>query len=129
MRVWVACMTALWAFPMATAATNLNSGVASEVHWTDNLFSDTEDEVDDYSARLSPWAEITDPDGNVTWGVRYVPAYEQYLDETDLSGFDHDVYTRFGWRLNGRTTLRVGDRFQRYHSLARFNEQADPGED
>jgi hypothetical protein len=128
MRVWLGCMTALLV-PLAAAATDLNSGVRSELHWTDNVYSTSINELDDFSGRVAPWAEVTDPDGNVTWGVRYGPAYEYYLDENGLRGFDHDAEGRLAWRVGPRTTLRIADRFQRYHSVSRFNEQADPGQD
>jgi hypothetical protein len=129
MRVWLACMTALVGCPMTTSATELDSGVLSELHWTDNVYSETIEEVEDYSTRIAPWAELADPDGEVTWRLRYSPAYEYYLDEDDLNGLDHAAEAHGAWRISGATTLRVEDRFQRYNSISRFNEQSAPGED
>jgi hypothetical protein len=127
-RSWLAT-TAFLLVPPSADAEQFAYGVQSDAFWTDNVFGTAEDEVDDTSGRLSTWADLSDRDGNLTWGLRYAPAYEYYLDQSELRGFDHDVGGRFAWRLGPRTTLRLSDRFQRYNSVTRFNEQAEPGED
>lgn len=129
MRARIASMTALLTFPMAAVAVDFNSGIASEGYWTDNVYSQSVEEVDDFSVRVSPWGEFVDADGDVTWGLRYGPSYEYYLDESDVRGFDHDAEARVAWQMTPTTTLRLADRFQRYHSLSRFNEQQAPGQD
>lgn len=122
-------MTALLTLPMAAAAADFNSGIASEGYWTDNVYSQSVGEVDDFSVRVSPWGEVADTDGDVTMGLRYGPSYEYYFHESDVRGFDHDAEARLAWQVTPATTLRLGDRFQRYHSLSRFNEQQAPGQD
>jgi len=129
MRVWLASMIALLGLPMASAAAELNSGVGSEGYWTDNVYSQSVDEVDDLSVRVSPWGEVADSDGDVTWGLRYGPSYEYYLEEDDVSGFDHDAEARVAWKVTPATTLRLADHFQFYHSLSRFNDQQATGQD
>lgn len=129
MRVWFVGMSALLGLPLAAAATELNSGIGSELHWTDNVYFQSTDEVSDYSGRISPWAEVADRDGDFTWGLRYEPSYEYYLHEQDARGFDHDADGRLAWQMGQRTTLRLADRFRRYQNVSRFNEQAEPGED
>lgn len=129
MRVWLACMTTFLASPLAAVATDINSGLRSDMNWTDNVYSQSEGELDDFSGRIAPWAEVADPDGNFTWGLRYAPTYEYYVDEDGLRGFDHDIEGRLGWRVAPQTTVRLAERFRRFHSVSRFNEQAAPGED
>jgi hypothetical protein len=114
---------------MHAGATDLNSGFRTEGYWSDNVYSSTFDEVDDFSGRVSPWAEVADDDGDVTWGLRYGPSYEYYISESDLRGVDHEASARLGWRLSPQTSVELFDRFQRYHSVSRFNDQADPGSD
>lgn len=124
---------ALALLPSGLYAEQLDLGVRSEAYWTDNVFGLQEDapgeKQDDASGRVSPWAEVSDQDGDLTGGLRYEPSYEYYLDQSELRGFDHDVRGRLEWRVTPATTLRVSDRFRRYHSISRFNEQAAPGED
>jgi hypothetical protein len=129
MRRPLAGMIALLGIPAAALAAEFDSGVSSEGYWTDNVYSQSVEEVDDFSVRVSPWGEVVDRDGDLTWALRYGPSYEYWLDEDDVRGFDHDVSGRVGFRVTPRTTLRLGDRYQRFHSLSRFNEQAAPGED
>ena len=129
MRRPLAAILGLLGLPAAALAVELESGINAEGYWTDNVYSQTFDEVDDFSIRTSPWGELVDRDGEFTWGFRYQPAYEYWLEEDDVNGLDHDVAARAGWRVTPRTTLRVADRFQRWHSVARANEFAPPGED
>jgi hypothetical protein len=119
----------LLGLPSAALAVELDSGISTEGYWTDNAYSQSVGEVDDFSLRVSPWGEVLDRDGDFTWGFRYSPSYEYWLDEDDIRGFDHDVGARIGWRVTPRTTLRLAERYQQYHSLARFNEQQPPGQD
>ncbi len=118
---------ALLAGPVGAGAEVLNLGFESEAIWTDNVFGTFENEVDDTSGRVAPWGEVTDRDGRVTWGFRYQPAYEYYLDQDGLRGFDHDVSANVAFRFSPATTLRISDQFARYRSLSRFNDQAEPG--
>jgi hypothetical protein len=129
MRVPAAAMIAILSVPATAGAVELDTGISSEGYWTDNVYSQSVSEVSDFSVRVSPWGEVLDRDGDITWGLRYAPSYEYWLDEDDVTGFDHDVSGTFGWKLSPRTLLRFSDRYQRYHSLSRFNEQATPGED
>jgi hypothetical protein len=120
---------ALALLPAPAGAERFQYGGRSEVFWTDNVFGTTEDPIDDEVARIAPWADLEDHEGRVTWGLRYAPSYDYYLDQSSLRGFDHDVSGRFGWQLGDRTSFSVSDRFQRYHSVTTFNDQAEPGQD
>jgi hypothetical protein len=114
--------------PATAGAEQLEYGARSEAFWTDNVFDTAEDATGGEGARVAPWADLADREGRVTWGLRYEPTYEYYLDESSLRGFDHDVSGRFAWQLGDRTTLSASERFQRYQSVTSFNEQAAPGE-
>jgi hypothetical protein len=107
----------------------LRLGVESEAIWTDNVFGSFENEVDDTSGRVAPWGDVSDREGRVTWGLRYKPAYEYYIDQRGLRGWDHDVSGNIAFKFTERTQLRISDRFARYRSLSRFNEQADFGDE
>ena len=107
----------------------LSYGVASEAAWTDNVYGDTEDEVDDGSGRLLPWGQLQDYEGDLTWSLRYAPSYGYYLSESELTGFDHDAQGSLSWRMGPRTSLSLSDAFRSSHSVARFNEEAEPGGD
>jgi hypothetical protein len=129
MRAPAAAMIAILGIPATSGAVELDTGISSEGYWTDNVYSQSVGEVDDFSVSVAPWGQLNDPDGEVTWALRYEPSYEYWLTEDDVTGFDHDASGRIGWRITPRTTLRLGERYQRFHSLSRFNEQAAPGED
>jgi hypothetical protein len=129
MRRPLAATLVLLGLPSASLAVELGSGISSEGYWTDNVYAQSVGEVDDFSIRVSPWGEVLDRDGDLTWGLRYHPSYEYDFHEDDINGFDHDVLGNVGWRVTPQTTLRLAERYQKYHSLSRFNEQQAPGED
>lgn len=97
--------------------------------WTDNVFGTSEDEVDDASVRALTWMQVEDPNGNLSWSLRYAPSYEYYFQQNELDGFDHDATGTLSWRMSPRTTLSLSDTFQRDRSIVRFNEEAEPGGD
>jgi hypothetical protein len=129
-----AASLALLLLPATARAQQLDYGLSSGLSWTDNVYSNAEDagdsgldKVSDYSMRVSPWAEASDPDGNLTWSLRYMPSYEYYLDEVDIRGFDHDVNGSMSATFAERWTLQLSNLFQRYNSVSRFNQNAaDP---
>ena len=71
--------------PSASLAVEFQSGFTTEGYWTDNVYAQSVGEVDDFSIRVSPWGEVLDRDGDLTWGLRYNPSYEYYLDESDIT--------------------------------------------
>ena len=104
--------------------------------WTDNVYGIPDDaetvslgrEVDidpiaDYSARISPWGVVSDKDGDLTWGLRYQPSYEYYLDEGDLNGFDHDAQGRWLGEPESAPRCSLRGASSKYRSITRFNEQ------
>ena len=125
-RLLVSLALLLHAAP--AGAERLMYGGRSEAFWTDNVFGTSQDALPDEVGRLAPWADVSDNEGRVTWGLRAAPTYEYYVDQSGLRGFDYDVGGRFGWYLGDRTTFTASDRFLRYHSVTAFNEQAAPGE-
>lgn len=144
MKRWLAT-TVLLLLPAAAVAEQLEYGIRSQGGWTDNVFAtgdDTEVAVDtngdgivddtkkegivsDWSLRLSPWGRVADPDGDLTWSLRYQPSYEYYLHESELRDFDHDATAEVSWRVGDRTVLSASETYQKFHSLVRFNENAD----
>jgi hypothetical protein len=124
--VLVVTAALLTASPGADAEV-LQFGVEAEGLWTDNVFGTFVNEVDDTSGRLAPWFDVEKRDGRVRWGLRYEPAYEYYVDQDGLRGFDHDVVGHFEYHFSRGTKLRITDRFARYRSLSRFNDTSDPG--
>jgi hypothetical protein len=127
-----ACLatTAFALLPASLGAEQLNLGARAEAFWADNAGGGTQqEEEDETSVRVNPWGDVSDREGDLTWGLRYAPSYEYYFDQSDLRGFDHDVGGRMEWALTPTTRLRVSDRFQRYHSVHRFNDETDPAEE
>jgi hypothetical protein len=121
----------------ASAAEQIDYGVKTQMGWTDNVYGTSDDaviesqgqfvpleEVDDFSGRISPWAQLSDPEGDLTWSLRYQPAYEYYIDEAGLRGFDHDASAVVTWRVGERTTLSLSEYYREYRTLLRFNENA-----
>ena len=104
------------------AAEELHFGFDSETAWDNNIFSDEEDEVDDLSLRITPWMELEDRRGSLTWNLTYRPGYEAFLDTEGIDGWDHDVEGTIAWRISPRTTLELSDRFRRTQSIGRFND-------
>jgi len=133
---WLAT-TALLVLPAAGGAEQLDYGLKSQTGWTSNVYGTSEDAtivsnsklidlepVDDFSIRVSPWGRVSDVDGDVTWSLQYTPTYEYYLQETNISDFDHDVGAQIAWRIGDRTTLSASESFRQFSSLVRFNENA-----
>ncbi len=122
---WLAT-TLLLLLPAAAVAQQLEYGMRSGVAWTDNVFGTSDESSqprqDDWSLRLSPWGRLSDPDGDLTWSLRYQPSYEYYIDESDLRGFDHNANGELSWRVGDRTTLFATEEYAQYQSLVRFNE-------
>lgn len=129
--------TALLLVPTAAAAEQVDYGVSTQGGWSSNVFGTSDDaviagptgfedldEVDDFSARISPWGKVSDLEGNLTWEAQYKPSYEYYIQETDINGFDHEASGGVYWRIGPRTTLIASDAFRKYRSLLRFNENA-----
>lgn len=104
------------------AAEELRFGVDSETTFDNNIFSDEEEEVEDLSLRITPWMEVEDRRGSLTWNLTYRPAYEAFLDTEGIDGWDHDVEGTIAWRISPRTTLELSDRFRRSQSVSRFND-------
>jgi hypothetical protein len=135
-RRWLAT-TVLLLLPAGAIAEQFEYGVRTQGGWTDNVYGTSEeatvldegrtvgqDPVDDWSVRVSPWGKVSDLDGEFTWSLEYRPAYEYYLQESDIRGFDHEAGGRLDWRVGERTTLVASETFRRYRSLLRFNENA-----
>ena len=116
---------ALFASSVGAGAEQLKLGVDSEVLWTDNVFGTIENTVDDTSGRVAPWADVSNDDGRFTWGLRYKPAYEYYLDQTDLRGWDHDVDGHLQYQFTRATKLRISERFARRITNGGVREWAD----
>lgn len=129
MRGWLACTTALLLAPAAAGAQIFTHGIGSEGYWTDNVYSTSEDTIDDGAVRVLPWGQVEDRDGDLTGSFRYGPSYDYYFQESDIRGFDHDAVGSLQWRMTPRTTLSLTDGFRRNHTVARFNELAQPGGD
>ena len=89
-------------------AERLLYGGRFETFWTDNVFGTTQDVISDEAARFAPWADVSDAEGRVTWGVRLAPTYEYYLDQSGLRGFDYDAYVA-GRAPGTNVVLRPGD--------------------
>lgn len=122
---WLAT-TALLLLPAAAAAELFDYGIRSQVGWGDNVYGvpDELGTIDDYSIRFSPWGRVSDPDGKLTWSLRYQPSYEYFVNEADLRNFDHDVGADLAWQVGERTTLLFSEIYQDYDSAQRFNENA-----
>ena len=81
-----------------------------------------DDPVSDFSLRLSPYLGINDPEGNLTWSLRYQPSYEAYLHESDLNGFDHSASGTLGWHFADRWQLHLQEYYSLFENTTRFNE-------
>lgn len=129
-------MTTLLLVPPALGAEELQFGLRSAVSWTDNVFGDPEggrvvlqeeDPVSDFSGRISPSVALKDPDGELNWSLRYQPSYEAYLNEGEISGFDHSVVGSASWQFADRWKLSLEENYAIYQSSVRFNEATEPG--
>ena len=134
----VALAALLLVVPTVLAAEEVQFGARTGVAWSDNVFGVSEDEIvngvqedpeDDYSARISPFVAVTDPNGNFTWDLRYEPTYEKYLDADDLDGFDQDASGTLGWRFADTWNFTLYESYAIYQNALRFNEAVGPGEE
>jgi hypothetical protein len=115
--------TALLLLPRVIGAEQLEYGVSSNASWNEGDFVG-ENSV---SGRISPFVRLSDPEGEATWSLRYQPSYEYYLEESERSGFDHDVAGAFSWRFAERWTFSLQENYVVNQSVIRFNEAAPPG--
>jgi hypothetical protein len=102
----------------AASAIDLEVGIEGSVQYDDNLLSSSENELDDYSLRLTPRLRLFDDQGKLSWEVRYFPRYRKFLDSSEFDGWDQDVYGRLVWRPSERTKLEISDW---YTDLASFD--------
>jgi hypothetical protein len=116
--------TAALLLPGAVGAEQLQYGVSAAGNWSDNVFNQS-----DFSARISPYATVSDPEGDLTWSLRYQPSYEQYLDLSDVSGFDQDVRGSLAWRPTDRWTLALQQSYVSNQNSVLFNEATEPGQE
>ena len=100
------------------SATDLELGIEGSVQYDDNLLSASEDELDDFSLRLTPRLRLFDDRGKLSWEVRYFPRYRKFLDSGEFDGWDQDVYGRLTWKPTERTKLEISDW---YTDLASFD--------
>jgi hypothetical protein len=100
------------------SATDLELGVEASVQYDDNLLSSSEDELDDFSLRLTPRLRLFDDRGKLSWEVRYFPRYRKFLESGEFDGWDQDVYGRLTWKPTERTKLEISDW---YTDLASFD--------
>jgi hypothetical protein len=124
-----ALLVALGPLP-ARADVELEAGVRADGTWTDNVFGvdDEADKDSDFSVRTTPWVTLDEDDGAFRWDVRYAPAYEYFLQESELRGFDHDASGKLSWQVGERTRVYASEHYSRFRTLSRFNETvAIPG--
>jgi hypothetical protein len=116
--------TALLLVPHAAAAEQLEYGVSTSASWNDNVFDQS-----DFSGRITPFGQLSDPDGELTWSLRYAPSYEQFLDLSEISGFDQDVLGSLSWRFAERWNFSLREAYVSNQSAIRFNETTAPGQE
>ncbi len=122
MRTAIASLVALLIAPQALVAEELDLSVFGRGIYDSNVFGRSQDEVDDYSFRLSPRATLRDPQGDLTYEFYYEPSFEYFLDQSPLRGWDHDLRGKADYRLGPRTSVQVLDRFRRFSNRNRFND-------
>jgi hypothetical protein len=130
-------VTALLLVPMALRAEELDLGVTSHVLWTENAdgasedaaLNENDDPNEDFSLRITPSVAVRDPDGELTWSLRYHPSYEAYFDESERNGFDQAVSAGAAWQFAERWSISLQESYFINQSTVRFNESAAPGEE
>jgi len=122
----LACILLLAAAALPAAATEVHFGAKAEGIYDNNIFSASSQEQKDGSFRITPFLEAEDPSGKLHWRLRYSPAYEYFIQTTDLNPsikeLDHDVNGSAQIFLSRRTVLQLSDQFSRFHSVNRFNQ-------
>ena len=114
------------------AAEEINVGLFGNMEYDSNIFNRQEDIVDDGVFRTGVDAGLRRRRGDLTYELRYSPRYQQYIDNSEISDWDHNALAVLGWRAGPRTTLSFRDHFFLTESLDRaflFDEgpEADTG--
>lgn len=104
------------------AGQEVRPSLTSRAIWSDNVFGSSVREQDDFSFRLSPRIEATEPKGALTWSLQYEPSFEYFLDFSELRGWDHEATASVSWRVTPDTVVRLSDSFERFRSISRLNE-------
>ncbi len=129
---WLAA-SAVLLLPAASHAEQFDFGARSGLVWDSNVYGTPEDAgddpVSDSSWRFSPFAEVSDPDGKLTWALHYQPSYEYYLQESELSGFDQSGFGSLRWNFADRWSIQLVEQYAQFRSPVRFNQiAADPAD-
>ncbi len=121
--------TVLAVGPGTARAGEATFGIDTEILRDDNVFRAPKGsplgEDGDWSVRVTPRIKVEEPQGNVTWSFEYLPAYEYFMENNALRGWDHDVRGDLAWQVTKKTSISLSDRFRRYGLESRFNDSTD----
>jgi hypothetical protein len=101
----------------AAAATDVELRLETTLQYDDNILSAADDELGDFSTRLTPRIRVLDEKGSLSYELRYAPRYRRYFRFHEFDGWDQDAYGKVQWRPSERTQLRLSNW---YTDLASF---------
>lgn len=110
----------LAALPVRAGAAELYLGLITEGTYDDNLFSTAENELDDFSARLSPHVEVRDERGHLQWDVQYIPTYQKFAEFGELDGWDQNASLHVLWAPGPRDTIEISESYIESSDYFRF---------
>ncbi|MCP5056926.1 MAG: hypothetical protein GY937_09415 [bacterium] len=120
---------ALAAMPGPVLAGEATFGIDSFLVRDNNVFRVNKDAVagqeGDWSVRVTPRVRVEEPRGDLTWSFEYAPAYEYFLENNSLRGWDHDLQSEVTWQATKRTGVTFSNHFRRYGLESRFNDTTD----
>lgn len=114
LRVVASASALAAALAAPVAAGDLVFGVGANTLYDDNVYGLSANEIGDFSLQFVPKVRFIERTGSLGVDVRYDPYYEYFVDESDLSGWDHTARAAFDYRPSGDTTITLEDDFQRY---------------
>jgi hypothetical protein len=93
--------------------------------WSSNVFrTPDEDQVgekipkeDDFSLRTGPTLKLRDPQGDLTYDMKYQLIYEEFARLNGISEFEHFVNGSGSWNIDDRTSISASDDFADAASL------------
>jgi hypothetical protein len=122
MRSLAPLLAASLLVPHAGVAQELVLGLGSGVDYDNNFFADEEDEVEEIPFRVDPRLRVEERTGDLAWGFRYEPTWEDYLKDEAPNGWSHVVRGDVQWQLDDVTSLEASEFFSRTTSVSRFND-------
>ena len=112
-------LVAVWIAAGVAGAEQIDIGLFGTLEYDNNVFNRQDDLVNDVVFRTGLDAGLRRTRRDVTYELRYSPRFEQFVDNSAISDWDHNGLATLGWRVGPRTTLAFRDHFFLTNSLNR----------